>query len=312
MTCCVAALCDDGKTLILISDRMFTTWTIQSVLDINKLRNLSKHWWVLFSGDDISPVFDILDWTREALEKKCNQAAIDESAIPSILVMDSLKRAYERKRLSQAEALYLTPIHWSVAQFNDKGDKKLPDFMEIKGKIASYGLGLDFLVGGFSSGNGHLFSVSPGQFGMGVTVVRHDVPGFYSVGSGAPGANYMMYYRELSSKTPARKALYYAMEGKIFGEQAGNVSEETDVFVATSDGKFIALDEKKTVEKKLVRVWEKLKPRWIARESADILNDIPELTGFSPIEKDEDGKPFPPPKPKRPPQAPAEGDRGQS
>ena len=70
MTCCVAALCDDGKTLILISDRMFTTWTIQSVLDINKLRKLSKHWWVLFSGDDISPVFDILDWTREALEKK--------------------------------------------------------------------------------------------------------------------------------------------------------------------------------------------------------------------------------------------------
>jgi hypothetical protein len=82
------------------------------------------------------------------------------------------------------------------------------------------------------------------------------------------------------------------------------VSEGKDVYVATSDGKFISLDEKKTVEKKLVRVWEKLKPRWIQRESADILNDIPELVEFPRIEVDEDGKPFP--KTKRSAQAPPE------
>lgn len=286
MTCCVAALCDDRKNLILISDRMFSTWSIESELDLNKLRRLGANWWVLFAGDDISPVFDIIDWTRDALASHCTKTAQPETSIPVNVVMEALRKSYERKRISQAEALYLTPIGWNVASFNDKGNTNLPDFQEIKGKIATYLLEVEFLVGGFSDGTGYLLSLQPKLAGG--IVIRHDIPGFYSIGSGSVGANYMLYYRDLSYKAPVRKALYYAMEAKLFGEQAGGVSEGTDVFVATSDGKFIPLDEKNTVEKKLVRVWQKLRPRWIKKQSVEILNDIPELAEFPSIEEDEE------------------------
>jgi hypothetical protein len=52
VTCCVAALCDAGNTLILVSDRMFATWGIQLELEINKCRVLSSHWcvWTICSA----------------------------------------------------------------------------------------------------------------------------------------------------------------------------------------------------------------------------------------------------------------------
>jgi hypothetical protein len=313
MTCCVAALCDDGKTLILIADKMIGSWAIESEFNISKIRQIDDTWWLLFAGEDIAPVFDIIDSTKELITQKCqtNRPPItDKKAIPVKIISDAMLESYEAKRLADAVALHLGPIGWTLDDFNVTGHIGLPDFLEIKGKIASHTLQIELLVGGFSGGQGYLLVLAPAIYGA--IPKRCDVPGFGSIGSGSSGALYMLYYRELSYKTPTRKALYYAMEAKLFGEQSPGVGESTDAFVVTSDGKFIQLDEDKTVEKKLVRVFQKLKPRWVARESADILNDIPELVGFSIIEKDEDGKPFPPPKSKRSLRAPSEGDHGQS
>ncbi len=292
MTCCVAALCNEGKSLILIADRMIGTWAIEAELEISKLRKLSTHWWVLFAGDDISPVFDIIDWTRVAIAKKCEKAKIaDDRSIPIDIISEAMRESYERKRLSQAETLYLAPIGWDLASFNAGGHSNLPDFLEIKGKIADYTLGVELLVCGFSSGTGYMLSLV-GNISGGI-VNRHDVPGFHSIGSGSAGANYMLYYRELSYKSHVRVALYYAMEAKLFGEQAGGVSEGTDVYIATSDGKFIQLDEQKSVEERLGRVWQKLRPRWMGKESREILNAIPELLEFEliPEPKKKEGAP---------------------
>jgi hypothetical protein len=115
--------------------------------------------------------------------------------------------------------------------------------------------------------------------------MRHDIPGFYSIGSGGIGAMYMLYYREMSYKKPAREAVYYAMEAKLFGEQASGVGEQTDLYVATSDSKFVSLSED-TVDKKLVSVWNMLRPHWIGKKSREILNTLPELDGFPQIKKE--------------------------
>jgi len=145
---------------------------------------------------------------------------------------------------------------------------------------------VDFLVGGFCNDEGFLFSVT--NESGGVIVTRHDIPGFHSIGSGSIGANYMLYYRELSYKAPARKALCYAMEAKGFGEQAGGVSEGTDVYVATSKGKFIHLDEQATIEKRLYAVVRKLRPRFLTKQPRAMLNDIPELDGFAELTEDDE------------------------
>jgi hypothetical protein len=81
------------------------------------------------------------------------------------------------------------------------------------------------------------------------------------------------------------------MEGKLFGEQASGVGEDTDLYIAKADGTFITLSED-TIETSLVKVWDKLRPRWIGKESREILNSLPELKDFDKI-KEEKQKPKP-------------------
>ncbi len=301
MTVCVAAICDNGKTIILVSDRMIGPGFIESEPNINKVVKLHSQWWLLFAGDDISPVFDIIDSSKEVIKNK-NVAAKLQPDDPAHLqaVMDAVRESYEKKRMEQAESLYLKPIGWDIASFNASagGPNCLPDFGEIKAKIADYVLNIELLVAGFSEGTAYVFSLIGRE---GAIVNRHDLPGFYSIGSGGTGAIFMMYYRDLSYKTIAREAIYYAMEAKLFGEQASGVGEDTDLYVATADGKVITFSED-AIETGLVKVWDKLRPRWIGKESRAILNSLPELTSFEKLKEEKKkrkkpGKKKPPPSP---------------
>lgn len=283
MTVCVAAICDNGKTLILVADKMIGIGFIESEPDINKLLVLDKDWWVLFAGNNISPVFDIVDYAKLYIsEKKKKDGLREEASISLNLAMESIRESYDKKRREQAEILYLKPIGWTMDAFNADGQKYLPDFAEIKSRISDYSLDIELLIAGFSDGNAYIFSLTGTD---GALINRHDIPGFYSIGSGGIGAIYMLYYRDMSYKKPAREAVYYAMEAKLFGEQASGVGEETDLYIATSDGKFITLSED-TIEKKLVSVWNKLRPKWMGRESRLILNSLPELNEFEQIKEE--------------------------
>jgi len=196
--------------------------------------------------------------------------------------MAAIKAGYEKKRLEEAEALYLTPTGWDVETFKDAADK-LPDYGEIRSKMGEYSLPVELMVAGFSEGLGYIFSLNGTGAQKGL-IQRHDIPGFYAIGSGSYGALYMMYYREMSFREKARAAAYYVMEAKLFGEQAGGVGEGTDMYCETADGKFICFDEEGTIEKKFIRVWSKLRPKWFGKESVELLNSIPELDGFELIE----------------------------
>jgi len=200
MTCCVATLCDDGKTLILIADKMIGNWSIQSEFDISKIRQIDDCWWLLFAGEEIAPVFDIIDGMKELIDQKCrsNRPPITEKkAIPISIISDALRESYESKRLADAVALHLGPIGWTLDDFNATGHVSLPDFLEIKGKIASHSLQIELLVGGFSTGQGHLLVLSPATYGA--IPKRCEGPGFVSIGSGSSGALYMLYYCHRSS-----------------------------------------------------------------------------------------------------------------
>jgi 20S proteasome alpha/beta subunit len=289
MTVCVAAICDNGKTIILVSDKMIGTGFIESEPDINKLLTLHKDWWALIAADDISPIFDIIDYAKGAIREKKRAAALASDSPLSLQdAMDVIREAYEKKRMEQAESLYLKPIGWDIASFNASagGPNCLPDFGEIKARIADYSLDIELLVAGFSEGTGYLFSLIGRE---GSIINRHDIPGFYAIGSGGIGAIYMMYYRDMSYKKLTREAVYYAMEAKLFGEQASGVGEKTNLYIATADGKFTPLGEN-TIEKKLISVWNKLRPKWIGKESRAILNSLTELPGFEEIKEEKKEK----------------------
>jgi hypothetical protein len=208
-----------------------------------------------------------------------------ESPISLNLAMEAIREGYQKKRMQDAEDLYLKPTGWDIQTFNATGPS-LPDFEIIKQKIETFSLPIDLLVAGFDDQDAYLFSLSGYGEQKGLTK-RHDVPGFSCIGSGGLGAIYMLYYREMSYKKAVREALYYAMEAKLFGEQAGGVGEKTDVYIATIDGKFIKLDEKKSIDGILVKVWDRLRPHWIGKQARDLLNSILELREFPELKKEE-------------------------
>ncbi|GAC1631465.1 MAG: hypothetical protein NVS9B14_03340 [Candidatus Acidiferrum sp.] len=217
MTCCVVAVCDDGKTIVMIADRMIGIGIIESEPNISKLRELHKDWWVLFSGDNISSIFDIVDYAKEQIrEIKKSEDSDPESPISLQIATKVVEDSYQRKRMNDAETLYLRPIGWDIGTFNATGKDCLPDFIDIKGNIDAYSLPIELLVAGFSEGKACLFSLSGSGTEKGITQ-RHDIPGFYSVGGGGLGALYMLYYREMSSQKPMREAVYYTMEAKLLG-----------------------------------------------------------------------------------------------
>lgn len=276
MTTGVAAICEDGNAIVLVADKMIGVGWIESELEITKMRPIHTNWWMLFAGDEISPVFDIVDYAR---------AGIGQNTSPSIAdVQDAIKIAFARKRMEEAEALYLSPIGWDIARFNHEGHEKLPDFEHIKTKIDDYSLSIELLVAGFDAGKGHIFSLYGSGPKRGLPQ-RADIPGFDTIGSGGTGATYMMYYRDVSPKMSVREAVYYALEGKYFGEQASGVGASTDLFIACPDKELLQLNDEGTIEEKLIPICYALSPNRLRKRDREILNNLPELEGFDTIKE---------------------------
>ena len=277
MTVCVAAICRDGKSLVLISDRMMGVGYAEGEPEIKKNVRLHERWWALFAGDDISPVFDILGEAKTSLAGK--DANVED-------VIAAVTKAYQNKRAKDAEALYLATRNWTRETFREDAGKLIPEsiYREIDLKLEQHEFAdLEILVGGFDqSGMAHVFAITSALRGV---ARRCDIPGFHAIGSGSTGAIYMMYNRKLSPKTPAREAFYYALEAKYFGEQASGVGPSTDMYIVKPDGSFTVLDDEKTIEKKLIPICQRLEPRKIDKNARKVLNELPELEEFEKIEE---------------------------
>ena len=138
MTTCNAVVCDDGNAIVLVADKMIGMGYVESELEITKMRQLHSEWWMLFAGDDIGPVFDIVDYAKARLNK-------DEAASIG-QVQDAVRTAFAQKCIECAESLYLTPIGWDISRFNSEGSQLLPNFSEIQGKIADFTLGIECVL----------------------------------------------------------------------------------------------------------------------------------------------------------------------
>jgi len=266
MTCCVSALCDGGKSIILVADRMVGTGMIEGEPDIKKVRQLHKDWRVMIAGNDIAPSFPIIDDAKSKLGK---------GSVSVGKAMRTIYDSYCAERNAQAEAVYLAPLGWKMGQFNSPlSSVILPSSRkEIAAKIADYRLDVGLLVAGFDDrGEGHLFTLDDDD-NRG-RPQRHDIPGYRAIGSGSYGAMYMMAYREVSRSMPLRLVLYHAIEGKYFGERAGGVGIHTDTYIMRAGEPVFRIKEK-VVEDYLFKLCEKLKPREFNQPHVDLLNSLP-------------------------------------
>jgi 20S proteasome alpha/beta subunit len=276
MTTCNAAICDDGNAIVLVADKLIGMVYVESELEITKMRQIHKEWWMLFAGNDIAPVFDIVDYAKARLNQK-EPASIGD-------VQDAVRTAFAQKRMENAEALYLSPLGWDTLRFNGEGHALLPNFAELQAKIGDYALGIELLVAGFDGGKGCIFSLCGYGEKRGLPQ-RSDIPGFASIGSGSTASMYMMFFRDLGPKTSVREAVLYALEGKYFGEQASGVGESTDLFVARPGKELIQISDEKTIEEKLIPICYRLSPNRMQKRDREVLNSLAELKDFSKIKE---------------------------
>jgi hypothetical protein len=262
------------------------------------MRPLCKDWWVLFAGDDISPIFDIVDYAKRYIEdpERGNVKAGQPASL--YVAQKSIKTAFEEKRMEMAESLFLRPTDWDIKRFNTEGSVKLPNFKEMQAEIRGYELEIELLVAGFEDGKACIFTLNGYGENRGLTN-RSDIPGFDSIGSGSVAAMYMMFYRDLSPKTTVRESVYYALEAKYFGEQASGVGESTDLFVARPGKKLLQLNDEETIEKKLIPICYALSPNLMRKRDRETLNSLSELKEFPLVEEP---KKKTKPKPKKKPQ----------
>jgi len=268
MTCCIAAICDEGKSIVLVMDKLIGAMFVEAQPDVEKAINVHDNWWVMYAADDISPVFEITDAIRDELRRK-KRFSIEE-------VEDIVGRCYEDARIKRATHRYLKRWKMEADVFVQSGAKLLGRraAKKLRKQVREFDMRVALIVAGFDSkGEAKLFSIDDG------VPQRQDVPGFCAIGSGAPPAeNIMMYRGELSYKTPLRSALYYAIEGKYFSEAANGVGSRTDMYVLRSKSKVaLTLDEDTIIEDILIsKLCEKLEPGNLQKQKFfDILNEIP-------------------------------------
>jgi 20S proteasome alpha/beta subunit len=255
MTCCVAALADNAKAIVLVSDRMIGTDVIAGEPDIRKSIQIHPDWRLQFSGVVPSAV-DVIQRIKNALGAEPVAVQTVASAMAAAL--------YQRWQ-HETEAANLLPHGWTTESFQAFGKSSLPDtvFRSIDDVRSYYNLYVDIMASGFDAdGEGHVLSAT----GRGTTkfqVSHHDIPGYHAIGSGAGGALYMMNYKDVSSKMPTREATYYALEGKYFGELGSNVGDVTDALILRQGE--APFDLPKEAERiYLEEIFQRIRPHWLS------------------------------------------------
>jgi hypothetical protein len=268
----------------MAADKMIGLGYVEGEPDITKMRPLWQDVWMLFAGNDITPVFDIIEAVKMYLLGRSVDA---KRAMPIDVMQSAVSAALESKRMADAPALYLTPIGWTAAEFHKNGHGSLPDAQQISANIAQHSIQAAMLVTGFYNGEAYLFDIYGYGDGRGIPH-RWDVPGFQAIGSGSTVANFMMFYRGLSPRTTAREALYYVLEAKYYGEQATGVGSRTDLFLAQPGKDLLSLNDEETIEEKLIPICQRLEPADLRKRERDTLNGLEELKGFPEIEEPQD------------------------
>ena len=277
MTTCVAALCEDSKAIVLVSDKMLGMGWIESEPDICKAFQIHRDWWLLIAGDGIETIEPIKGEAIENMKQFTDGAQLTD-------VVKAAEAAYESKRSHDAEILHLHKRGWTLEKLYKDGKALLPEetLNDWYDKFWSHELkGIQIIIAGFSpDGVGHIFSIESTEAGI---AQQHDISGHFAIGSGAVNALFIMAYRQYAPNEKLRQALYLAFEGKYYGEDAPSVGIRTDIYILRAGQEKITISEK-NIDDQLARICRALSPDRLTSAHYKTLNNLFELTDLPQME----------------------------
>ncbi|MGD0221970.1 MAG: hypothetical protein ABSF71_06510 [Terriglobia bacterium] len=278
VTVCLAIACDcytpdTNPKYVVVTDQMVSTGTSSSLS--RKMWSLTKSWYAMISGNDVSLVSNVLAASWPEISKIESPTAADVSRIT--------KTAYQARRTSQLEDMYLAAYDLDMSEFMKEGRKLLGAsiFEQMKFQMDQYDLGFNLLVCGFDSAKAQfptLFEVTnPG------IITPRTVPGYYA-GIGAGAANSLSYldWKKQSQRTSLEQTLYNGIAAKSLAESALGVSKETTVTVVERAPSSSERTLKEEQIQRIREIWEKeeasIRPPNLESRIIEILKSEPSTT----------------------------------
>lgn len=234
MTQLVGAICQGGKTVVTVSDRMVGTgdMTLQFEQPRRKAVLLCSNAVVLMAGTIHEP--DLI--------RKAQLGAKGKDDL--LIIADTLKDVFQEFREKHLVDEVLRPQTGmkSLDQWRDE-QSKLHDstVLNVSRDIEKYELGLSLLLAGVDT-EGHLIRLGdPG------TYRSFDYLSYCCIGMGDRHADNVFAWYKYSREVGLNEALYIAFEAKKKAEMAGGVGSSTDILIIDQDS--ISEVEESTIKK---------------------------------------------------------------
>lgn len=253
VTICIAAICEDGSTLVTASDRAVTSSSISIEFEhpAKKMTCLSDSCVALTAGDALA--------YTELFNRVYREIA--DHRTPSVNeVVSKIKECYQERRKEEIIENFLIPRGFKdFASFYQAQQHLLPDLaLTIQTQIERYNYGLQILVAGFNGGTAHIYEVNdPG------TSRCFDSIGYHAIGSGLPHAMYTLISRNCNRDMSIEDALLIIYEAKKMAERAPGVgSNATDLCIINSTKMYSSKSEHIKELETIYLKWIRADPCW--------------------------------------------------
>ncbi|MBI2893845.1 MAG: hypothetical protein HYY06_09855 [Deltaproteobacteria bacterium] len=224
MTVCIAAICADGRAIVVAADRMLTMGpplSMELEQDRPKIQPVGGRHLTLVSGDAV---------LGSEIVRAATGALRERRDIGITVVGRALVDAYVAVRSRLIEDHVLRPIGYSLQQFLASGAAQLGQqiFNGLVQQMAAFVAGVELLAVGFDdSGPRIAFIYHPGS-------IRWQEPlGFHAMGTGGIHAGVAFLLRGCSTKCSVEQAMFDVFAAKKAAEIAPGVGSATDMVVMT-------------------------------------------------------------------------------
>ncbi|MBA7540837.1 hypothetical protein ES705_33140 [subsurface metagenome] len=230
MTQLIGALCDNGKSIITLSDRMVSSgdMTITFEPDSPKYNSINEKCIILLAGTLLEPCL-----IEDIKEQGKNERDMRK-------LVEVCKQQFSDLKTKRIEEEILRPHGFeSFGDFHEKS-QRLHDgiIMQMNSLIDRHSLDLVMLLAGLDEGGAHLFMVSdPGAQAC------FDAVGFCCPGIGQRHTDPVFALYRYSVKISPKEALLITFEAKKRAEMAGGIGVTTDATLISKEGIKVILDE---------------------------------------------------------------------
>ncbi len=216
MTICIAAICDNYKTLVLASDSMLTSPMIEFEQPTKKMTELGIHCIAMTAGNALAhtELFNSVRCSIEALKSP-----------PVSKIVEKIKECYQTIRKREICERLLNPRGFDGFKDFYQAQRILQSEIatKIQFQIDTYDYGLSIITAGVSNDMAQIYSiVDPG------TSQCYDSIGFHTIGSGFPHAINTLTARVCHQDLSLEEVFMIVYEAKKMAERAPGVGHKSN------------------------------------------------------------------------------------